>query len=64
MAIPALVTNDSIVLVGRDAFALSLGYYGDSDYKAIGQRRMTTDARASIAQRPFAPIGMPGTAAP
>jgi RHS repeat-associated protein len=50
------VTSNPNLLAGRDAFALSLGYYGDSDYKAIG------DVWSNVAQRPFAPIGASGTA--
>jgi len=48
-------------LVGRDAFAMSLGYYGDADYKGIGTA-WNDDQPASIAQRPFAPIGTAATA--
>jgi len=42
-------------LIGRDAYGLSLGYYGVEDYKAIGPEWSTIDAR------PFAPIGPGGT---
>ena len=55
---PSLSPNANLN-VGRDAFAMSLGYYGDSDYKGIGAA-WDDDQPASIAQRPFAPMGMPG----
>ena len=55
---PSLSPNPNLN-VGRDAYALSLGYYGDSDYKGIGSA-WDDDQPASIAQRPFAPMGMPG----
>ncbi|MEZ4755227.1 MAG: hypothetical protein R2817_00200 [Flavobacteriales bacterium] len=42
-------------LIGRDAYGLSLGYYGAEDYKAIGPQW------ANIDGRPFAPIGPGGT---
>ncbi len=47
-------SNDAI---GRDAYALSLGYYGDTDYMAI-----TPDWVNSPTTRPFAPVGTAGTA--
>jgi len=49
------VTNNPNLLVGRDAYALTLGYYGDADYKAIGNVWNT------VTDRPFAPIGADGT---
>ncbi|MBK7944541.1 MAG: hypothetical protein IPJ85_04180 [Flavobacteriales bacterium] len=55
---PSLSPNPNLN-VGRDAFAMSLGYYGDADYKGIGAA-WNDDQPATIAQRPFAPIGMPG----
>ncbi|HRD52986.1 MAG TPA: RHS repeat-associated core domain-containing protein [Flavobacteriales bacterium] len=55
---PSLSPNPNLN-VGRDAYALSLGYYGDADYKGIGAA-WNDDQPASIAQRPFAPMGMPG----
>ena len=55
---PSLSPNPNLN-VGRDAFAMSLGYYGDADYKGIGTA-WDDDQPATIAQRPFAPIGMPG----
>ena len=55
---PSLSPNPNLN-VGRDAYALSLGYYGDSDYKGIGTA-WDDDQPATIAQRPFAPMGMPG----
>jgi len=44
-------------LIGRDAYAMSLGYYGDEDYKAIGP------SWGTVTSRPFAPIGTGGTMA-
>jgi RHS repeat-associated protein len=41
--------------VGRDAYALSLGYYGDDDYKAINP-----DWISAPATRAFATLGTPG----
>ena len=49
---PSLSPNANLN-VGRDAFAMSLGYYGDSDYKGISAA-WDDDQPASIAQRPFA----------
>jgi len=46
------VAND---LIGRDAYGMSLGYYGDEDYKAISSTWST------VGTRPFAPIGPAGT---
>ena len=46
------IAND---LIGRDAYAMSLGYYGDEDYKAISPTWST------VTTRPFAPIGPAGT---
>ncbi|MFZ1692731.1 MAG: hypothetical protein WAT74_06000, partial [Flavobacteriales bacterium] len=56
---PSLSPNANLN-VGRDAYALSLGYYGDSDYKGIGPV-WDDDQPATIAQRPFAPIGTAAT---
>ncbi|MBL7951985.1 MAG: hypothetical protein JNM62_09720, partial [Flavobacteriales bacterium] len=49
----AIVGND---LIGRDAYGLTLGYYGDADYKAIGS------VWGTVAARPFAPLGTATTA--
>jgi hypothetical protein len=43
--------------VGRDAFAESIGYYGEGDYSAIDAARWSN----STHHRPFAPIGTSGT---
>lgn len=51
---PSVMGNPNL-LAGRDAFAMSLGYHGDADYKAIG------DVWNTVAERPFAPIGSSGT---
>ncbi|MBL7980781.1 MAG: hypothetical protein JNL52_03125, partial [Flavobacteriales bacterium] len=56
----ATVVDNPNLLTGRDAYALSLGYYGDNDYKAIASS-YDSDSPANIAQRPFAPIGGVGT---
>jgi RHS repeat-associated protein len=56
----ATVVGNPNLLTGRDAYALSLGYYGDNDYKAIASS-YDSDSPANIAQRPFAPIGGGGT---
>jgi hypothetical protein len=56
---PAVPGNPNL-LAGRDAFAMSLGYYGDADYQAIGSA-WNDNSPASIAQRAFAPIGGSGT---
>jgi hypothetical protein len=56
----ATVVGNPNLLTGRDAYALSLGYYGDNDYKAIASS-YDSDSPANIAQRPFAPIGGRGT---
>jgi RHS repeat-associated protein len=56
----ATVVGNPNLLTGRDAYALSLGYYGDADYKAIASA-YDSDIPANIAQRPFAPMGTSGT---
>jgi len=42
--------------VGRDAYAESIGYFGDEDYKAIDASRW-----GGSPERPFAPVGTSGT---
>jgi hypothetical protein len=54
------VTSNPNLLAGRDAYALSLGYYGDADYKGIAST-WDDDTPANIVQRPIAPIGVGGT---
>ena len=56
----ATVVDNPNLLTGRDAYALSLGYYGDADYKAIASS-WDDNTPANVAQRPFAPIGTTGT---
>jgi RHS repeat-associated protein len=56
----ATVVGNPNLLTGRDAYALSLGYYGDGDYKAIASA-YDSDTPANVVQRPFAPIGTSGT---
>ena len=51
----ATVVDNPNLLTGRDAYALSLGYYGDNDYKAI------TPGWSTVATRAFAPVGASGT---
>ncbi len=56
----ATVVGNPNLLTGRDAYALSLGYYGDGDYKAIASA-YDSDIPANVVQRPFAPMGTSGT---
>lgn len=58
----ATVAGNPNLLTGRDAYALSLGYYGDADYKAIASA-YDSDTPANVVQRPFAPMGTSGTLA-
>lgn len=51
----ATVMSNPNLLTGRDAYALSLGYYGDNDYKAI------TPSWSTVTTRAFAPVGASGT---
>jgi hypothetical protein len=48
----ATVAGNPNLLTGRDAYALSLGYYGDADYKAIASA-YDSDIPANVAQRPL-----------
>jgi len=56
----ATVVDNPNLLTGRDAYALSLGYYGDADYKAIASA-YDSDIPANVVQRPFAHMGTSGT---
>ncbi|HRO99096.1 MAG TPA: RHS repeat-associated core domain-containing protein [Flavobacteriales bacterium] len=56
----ATVADNPNLLTGRDAYALSLGYYGDADYKAITSS-WDDNSPANVVQRPFAPMGTSGT---
>ncbi|MEO7080944.1 MAG: hypothetical protein ABIY71_05420, partial [Flavobacteriales bacterium] len=52
------VPGTANALIGRDAFGMSIGYYGDEDYKAIDAARWGTSP-----ERSFAPVGGTGTLA-
>lgn len=53
------VPGTANALIGLDAFGMSIGYYGDEDYKAIDAARWDNQ----YGTRSFAPVGGTGTLA-